>query len=176
MRIKFFKIEFIKQPLLLFLLTSIFTGIFFTRVSKASELSIDITLTPVGSFTATTSKLKGEATKKGDLVMAKDVQIEISTLNSGIELRDEHMKNDYFEVKKFPLAVLKSAKGKNGKFIGVLNVHGVDQKISGTFEESANRIKAEFKTRLSDFKIKKAIYMGVGVKDEVLVKVDLPLK
>ncbi len=151
------------------------SSLFFSLRSFA-EVFIDITLTPVGSFAAKSKSVTGFATRKGDLLIAKDVVLDLSTLDSGIELRDEHMKNDYFEINKYPKAVLKSAKGKNGKFVGLLNIRGVTQKVIGTFTASGKSIQAEFKTRLSDYKIKKAIYMGVGVKDEVTVKAELPLK
>jgi polyisoprenoid-binding protein YceI len=141
-----------------------------------SKVDIEITLTPVGSFTASAPKVKGAASKRGDLVEAKNIELDIGSLNSGIELRDEHMKNDYFETKKYPKATLKSAKGKSGKFVGILSLRGQDKKISGTFKQNGSNIIAEFKTSLSDFNIKKASYMGVGVKNEVTVKVEVPVK
>ncbi len=162
-----FKLVIRKQVSLIFLFLAV-------PLLAFAGVEIDITLTPVGSFVAKTEKLSGTAQKKGDLFSAKDLKIKIDDLNSGIELRDAHMKENYFETKKFPIAVLKSAKGKNGKFVGLLNLHGVDKKVSGTFEVNSSQIDATFKTRMSDFKIKKATYMGVGVKDEVTVKVKLP--
>lgn len=139
-------------------------------------VTIDITLTPVGSFAAKTTSIKGAIDRKGDLLVAQKIEVDLGSLNSGIELRDEHMKKDYFETSKYPVAVLKSAKGKGGKFIGVLNLRQVDSKISGTYEIKDGLVEAKFKTRLSDYKIKKASYMGVGVGDEVSVVVNIPLK
>ena len=146
------------------------------RAAESSQVALDIVLTPVGSFVAKSQAVTGFVSRKGDLLIATKIEVDLATLDSGIELRDKHMIDEYFETKKFPKALLKSAKGKGGKFIGILNIRGVDQKIDGTYEATDKTITAKFITTLSAFKIKKANYMGVGVADEVSVTVTLPVK
>ena len=146
------------------------------EAAESSQVALDIALTPVGSFVAKTQAVTGHVSPKGDLLIATKIEVDLAKLDSGIELRDKHMIDEYFETKKFPKAVLKSAKGKGGKFIGLLNIRGIDQKIDGTYESVGKTIVAKFKTTLSAFKIKKANYMGVGVADEVSVTVTLPVK
>ena len=147
-----------------------------TWAADKGSVAIDIELQPTGSFTAHAETLPGAIEQQKDLLVAKNIVFSIADLSSGIELRDKHMKDEYFEVEKFPKATLKAAKGKKGKFVGILNVHGVDSKVAGTYKVSGNSLTALFKATLSQFKIKKAAYMGVGVTDEVNVTIKLPLK
>jgi hypothetical protein len=83
------------------------------------------------------------------------------------------MTQNYFEVKKFPKAILHEASGKSGFFQGKLEVHGVIHAISGKYQLLNKKMEITFPCKLSDFKIKEANWKGVGVEDEVEVKVEL---
>jgi hypothetical protein len=85
------------------------------------------------------------------------------------------MKKKYFESEKFPEAVLVEAQGKEGLFKGLLRVHGVESPIRGAYRIREGQLETRFKCRLSDFKIKEANYMGIGVEDEVKVSVKIKL-
>jgi len=146
-----------------------------TSLANSGSLSFDIQLSPVGNFTAKAESLSGSVAKKGDEYTAKKIVLKIADLNSGLELRDQHMKDDYFEVASHPTAELLAAKGKNGKFKAKMKIHGVTKVVGGTYEVSGSDLTAKFKTSLSAWKIKKAAYMGVGVLDEVEVVVKLPV-
>src|SRR5262249_53728428 len=65
-----------------------------------------------------------------------EATIDTTTLNSGVEQRDNHLKSaDFLEVDKFPTITFKSTKieitGDNeGKVTGDLTVHGVTRPVT----------------------------------------------
>lgn len=104
----------------------------------------------------------------------------MSELETGIELRDEHMKEKYLEVEKFPEAklVLKNVAGLSaidgngkGSFSGTLTLHGVSRDVSGSYEIEGRKVKASFTTKISDYAINVPSWMGVTVADNVDVTV-----
>ncbi len=80
-------------------------------------------------------------------------------------------------MQKYPEAVLVSAAGKDGKGSGILRLHGKEAKVDGTYSLiSGNKfLKAEFKSKLSQFGINEINYKGVGVDDEFKVEVTVPV-
>jgi len=144
-------------------------------IGFANSLEIAVSLSPAGSFVAKSEqvKIEGELKTGNGAFKARNIAMDINSLTSGIELRDEHMKKKYFEIKKFPKAILSEAQGSGGKFKGKLVVHGVSHLITGEYEMADGSLEAKFKCKLSDFKISEAKYMGVGVEDEVAVSVKL---
>lgn len=134
-------------------------------------------------------KIKGKGDKlTGDLnVMDKKIsgilKFGLDSLKTGIGLRDEHTKEKYLEVAKFPEATLTikdqelPEPGKSGKISGELNLHGVQKNIETFIEvKDANKAQGQFELNLSDFKIEIPKYMGVTVADTVKVTVELELK
>lgn len=69
-----------------------------------------------------------------------------------------------------------TGEGGAGKGKGVISIKGISKEISGTYKIEGQTLKANFKLSLQDFKIEKIKYLGVGVKDEVEVKVEVPVK
>ena len=156
------------------------TGLTISLLSSSAwadgSVEIAVSLSPAGSFTAQSAQVKGQAEKIGaDSYSARDVTLEVSTLKTGIELRDKHMRDKYFEAQKYPKATLKSGKGQDGRFEGALEVHGKTTKVSGDYTVSGHDVVGKFKTKLSDYGISEPRYLGVGVEDEVEVTVKLPV-
>ena len=144
-------------------------------------------LTIGGSFEATTDKVSGEvavvAQESGPLEGA--IVVDLRSLQTGIGMRDRHMRENYLEVAKgpeFERARLENIKvdklsGKS-PFRGTLVLHGERREVTGSVElqpqdGGAYRIQAEFPVRVTDFKIAKPTYLGVGVQEEVQVKIAL---
>ena len=136
-----------------------------------NEVDIKVTLNPAGSFSAksTAVKVEGELQIADKGFRATQIVLPISSLETGLSLRDSHMKNNYFEVARYPKAILIEAQGNGGTFRGKLEVHGVQKEIQGKYRLKQGVLETKFSCRLSDFKIKEAKYMGVGVEDEVTV-------
>jgi len=109
--------------------------------------------------------------------------LNLAKLDTGISLRDDHMKNKYLQVKEHPTAVLtlkdvvlpKNLKGKV-KFQGLLKLHGVEKPVKGVAKikgVKAGKVKilADFKIRFSDFNIELPSFKLVSVGEEIKIKV-----
>ena len=149
------------------------------------EVSIMCPLTVGGSFEAKTSAVTGElAVASGPEEPLKgELAVDLHKLQTGIGLRDRHMKDNYLEVKRgdgFASARLQDIKvdALDGKtsFRGVLMLHGERRQVTGTANIKPNgggyRVEANFPVRISEFQIPDPTYLGVGVKDQVQVRVN----
>jgi polyisoprenoid-binding protein YceI len=126
-------------------------------------------------------KVKGAIKTDKDGKVSGTFDFDLSTLDSGIELRNDHMKNKYLEIKKFPTASLvlnPTVMPKQGYFnwTGSLTLHGVTNKVGGVAFLEGKQIEAKFSIETPDYKIKKATYMGVGLDDKIniVVLIDSP--
>lgn len=149
-----------------------------TSNAQQKSMQAYITLFPAGDFIASTSDITGNAEMvSATEVKAQNIKINLNALKTGLELRDEHAKNKYLEVQKFPEAVLVSASGKNGKGSGILRLHGKEVPVEGTYALLSGNtfLKAEFKSKLSQFGINEINYKGVGVDDEFKVEITVPI-
>jgi len=150
---------------------------------KNGEVSVTCPLTVGGSFEAKTNAVDGEVAVASQAAPLKgELTVDLQTLETGIGLRDRHMKNNYLQVEKgeeFAEARLQDIRVEKleGKttFKGVLTLHGERKEVAGMAELKPNgagyRVDAEFTVRLSDFQIPDPTYLGVGVKDEIQVRV-----
>ncbi len=147
---------------------------------QAPLLRFKVSLSPTGSFIAKSSQLQGSVRASGKGYESGEVSIELMTLKTGIDLRDRHMIQNYFEAAKHPRAVVTGVSAQGGKFKAQLALHGKTRPIEGKYEyrggpTGPNWIEATFTTRLSDFDIEEPSYMGVGVEDEVEVTALVPM-
>ncbi len=158
------------------------------RVERG-QVKVICTMTVGGAFEAKTTALAGTLTPAADASpMEGSLALDLRTLDTGIGLRNDHMRNEYLEVGKGPgyqTAVLSeiSLSGKNpdsvqGRtpFTAMLLLHGVSRPVSGQAEirregDSATHVEASFPVALSDYGITKPQYLGIGVRNDVLVKV-----
>lgn len=141
----------------------------------AQQVTVDVTLNPMGDFKAKTSDVKGVATVKGDEISAQNIVVNMKSLKTGVELRDKHTQK-HLETTKFPEAVLISATGKGGKGKGKIKIRGIEKDIEGTYKIEGKVLKADFKLNIADFEMKDINYMGVGVEDVVVLHVAIPVK
>jgi polyisoprenoid-binding protein YceI len=97
-------------------------------------------------------------------------------VKTGIETRDDHMKNKYLDVKTNPDVkfVLKpwTISEKESDFEGDLTVKGVTKPVKGKAALKAGHFHAVMPVKISDYPIGKVEFNGVGLKDEVTVTVD----
>lgn len=134
-------------------------------------------------------KIRGEAkAPTGSLVMlvGGTLELPLSQLSTGIDLRDKHMKEKYLETDKYPKALLKlkpfalpkleeNSPAVNIPFEGDLTLHGVTNPVKGSADVSYKNkeysIAAQYSLHLSDFKVEIPSYMGIKVADDVTVNV-----
>jgi hypothetical protein len=147
-------------------------------------------MTVGGSFEAKTDSIRGTVTPGAPgAALGGDLSVDLGTLDTGIGLRNDHLRNKYLEVGRgqgFERAVLSGIRlgeadprGFEGKttFTGTFLLHGTTKPIAGQAtirrEGRAVRVEASFPVPVSAFGIEKPQYLGVGVKDRVTVVVSL---
>lgn len=133
------------------------------------------------------SAAKGEFTVRKNSVSGS-ATFDLSSLDTGIALRDQHMKEKYLQVDKYPTAKLTitnmnlpngSGSGKisadNVSFQGTLQLHGVDKPVSGIAKIDGDsqqlKIAANFGIKMSDYGIEVPSFAGITIDDAVDVSV-----
>ena len=116
--------------------------------------------------------VEGNDTKKS--VISMDLQ----KLDTGISLRNKHLRETYLQTDKFPTATLTeidatdiATPGASKPFKGQLELHGKKSPISGTYELKGNQITADFQLDLPEFGVERPAFMGVKIVDKVSVTV-----
>jgi polyisoprenoid-binding protein YceI len=153
------------------------------RVDKA-EVVIVCPLTVGGSFEAKTTAMSGELIARPGDAMTGGLKVNLQSLDTGIGLRDRHMRDNYLEVQKGPeyaTATLEEIRVEKleGKTMmkGMLKLHGQRREVQGTAEirneNGKVRVLAQFPIKVTDFEIAKPSYLGVGVREEIQVKVSM---
>jgi polyisoprenoid-binding protein YceI len=143
-------------------------------------------LTVGGSFEAKTETVSGQVAlgsgQPGALEGA--LSVDLRTLKTGINIRDRHMRDNYLEVEKAPGFETATIEGiqiekLEGKttFNGTLVLHGERKPVSGSAtiarQGDGYSVDAQFPVKVSDFNITKPTYLGVGVQDEIRIKIAL---
>ena len=155
------------------------------------EVRVLCPITVGGSFEAVTTSLSGTVAVAAlrPAVLRGDLTVDLSSVDTGIALRNAHLRDKYLEVGKggaFATALLSDvrldkveASTFHGQtpFTGILLLHGTRHAVSGQadirFEGSAVRVAASFPVHIDNYGIAPPRYLGVGVKNEVQVKVSL---
>ena len=155
------------------------------------EVRVVCPMTVGGSFEAKTSTLTGTLSLAAphNAQFSGDLTVDLKDLDTGIGLRNEHLRNEYLEANKdaaFEHAVLSEIKlgqidpetfqGRTA-FSGTFLLHGVKRAVTGQADVRRDgasvRVDATFTVTIADHAIAKPQYLGVGVKDQVQVKVSL---
>ena len=154
------------------------------------DVKILVPLRPGGAFTATTASMTGTLSLAGEKParLSGEVAVALATIDTGIALRNQHLREKYLEVAKgqgFDHAVVSDIRFKEADgeafqgtsgFTGALLLHGVKHAVEGTAEirhqGHDRRVKAVFSLVMSDHGIDAPMYLGVGVADKLLVTVE----
>lgn len=118
------------------------------------------------------------------------LEIDLNSLDTGMKLRNTHMKEKYLEVETYPKAILRInnqslnpswniAKPalKKQKLKAELEIHGEKKEVDVEYDISKSmQLTAAFEIKITDFKIPIPSFMGVTVADKVQVKINSKLK
>lgn len=149
--------------------------LFISQIANANPgVEVDVQLSPAGSFKAKGS-VKGLVKQRGNVVISNQVIVDMNSLKTGIALRDKHLKQRLM-TDKFPTAKLVKAKGTDGKAKAIISLMGKQHQINTTYTTKGKFLTSSFTMNLASLGIKDVKYMGVGVKDEVVVKVTVPVE
>ena len=164
------------------------------QVSKSGKNLVKfISDAPVENFEGVTQQIDGYIYWEGDSLTRNSelyFEVDLNTLDTGIGLRNRHMRENYLETDKFPLAYYKgkiaSAARKDEKTYrvnthGTMTIHGVEKPLSieGTLIDEGNgtfRIQTAFEVKLSDFQIKIPKLMFFKIDERMQVKLDFQVE
>ncbi len=121
---------------------------------------------------------KGALTVEGSQ-MSGEMIFNLNSLNTGIDMRDEHMKEKYLRVKEHPTSTFKFEKVsiQENSFKGKLTLNGISKDVDakcdtkGIESGSKSDVTCELKVLLSDFNIEIPEYAGIKVANEVNIEV-----
>jgi polyisoprenoid-binding protein YceI len=164
------------------LLTALFT---LNAFGSAKVINSEINFTAVGK--PAFIKASGNMPFKTSTLEVKEnkltgtILVDMNQLNTGIDLRDEHLKSKYLHVEKFPEAKLELSPialvdGLNTTDImATLHFHGTSKKIKIPVElnKMGNKVKVntDFELLLSDFNVELPSFQGITAADKVTLKV-----
>ena len=151
-------------------------------VSEQSSVSFEISNLRVRTVSGTISGMKGKAVFDQNNLQGSsfDICIDPSTIKTGNNKRDKHLKNeDFFDVEKHPAICFSSTKvsrqGKNYEVVGTLNMLGVSKEIKVPFTENNGLLKGKFSLNRFDYGLaansyKSTFMVGKEVKMEIEIK------
>jgi polyisoprenoid-binding protein YceI len=145
---------------------------------------------PLESFGGKTQQVRGEIyldpAALGDSATV-NVEVDLATLETGIGLRDQHMRDNHLETKRFPLAVFRGARivgehparlapgeGVALEIEGLFALHGIERTmrvpVNVVYEVAAGQerlgIECRFLVKLSDYGIPRPQFLALKVADE----------
>ena len=117
------------------------------------------------------------------------LEVNLASLDTGLGLRNRHMRDNYLEVRDFPYASFEATierieETAAGIFRvtaqGVLNIHGVEREVSVPCDVSARqdgyRARCTFNLLLSDFDIKIPKLMFLKLANEVRLELNFAVR
>jgi polyisoprenoid-binding protein YceI len=137
------------------------------------------------NFEGTTSAIEGYISWDSTLTNSSRIEFKVylDSLDTGIGLRNTHMRDKYLETSKYPLAeftgsitnqIKKTNLESEVKVHGTLKIHGVERKqeIFGKIYYYGNlfKIESSFDIFLSDFNIEKPSFLFATVDNKMTLK------
>ncbi len=180
-------------------------GIVSAAAASAGEYHVDTTAArmvkfisdaPLENFDGTTSRIDGFAIIPFDTLQAGTgydsskfyFEVDLNALDTGIGLRNRHMRENYLETGQFPFAqfagrISDAVREADSAFhltiAGGMTIHGVKQPKSAAIlaakEGSRYHVRGQFPVALPDYKIKVPKLMFMKISDTVQVQLDFYL-
>ena len=128
------------------------------------------------------AQMTGNLNRDGNSVTGV-LEIPLESFETGMKVRNDHLKNKVFETSKFDKAkltivTLTLPEGKSGElkdlpFTGKLMLHGVEKDVNGVAslnaQEKTMGFNAELNVKMSDFQMPQPEFMGMTVQDQVKI-------
>ena len=147
---------------------------------------------PMEDFEGVTEKIDGYIFWEGNDLLNKNemyFEVDLNSLDTGIGLRNRHMRENYLETDKYPFThftgkLVKAEQEETGKYNvtaeGTMFIHGVEKPLTveGTMlaTENGYRIQVKFITALSDFNIKIPQLMFFKIDENMKLELDFFVK
>lgn len=163
------------------------------NVDKAKKNSVKfISDAPIEDFEGVTDNIDGYMTFEGEDIANNSAiyfETDLRTIDTGIGLRNRHMRENYLETDKYPMAqykgkITKAVKKPNGEFEvetdGEMTIHGVTRnlKTKGVVIDQGDglKIRTNFPIKLSDYKIGIPQVMFMKINEEMKLELIFHLK
>ena len=167
------------------------------KVDPASSQIQFVSDAPLEKFTGTLSNANGQITVDPNAPSGTkgSVKVDVATIKTGIELRDEHTKNEsWLDAKKFPSAEfvitkvggvdkLKAGEAVEATVDGKFTLHGVTRDVTTKAKvrlvpaedgkPEAIRIVGSFTIKLKDHNVSIPSIVALKVSPDIVVNVDL---
>jgi len=160
-----------------------------TASYKFAEKSGELKALAIGNPSFLKINVKGEgpvgtlSVSGHDQAPSGTLRLNLRALETGISLRDKHLKNKYLQVEKYPEAELslnnltyREASNEELPFKGKLKVKDVAKEVSGTYrfvKSSGDKyqLTAKFSFSLKEYPIGVPSFSGIEVADKVEVEI-----
>ncbi len=152
---------------------------------------------PMESFEGTTDQIVGSVS--ADLAnlaagVMVEVQVDMASMDTGMKLRNKHMRDNHLETDEFPHAVFRAERvlkapsgplvpGSSAEFLlaGTMTLHGITREIeapvSVACDETDGRlslqVSSKFQITLSDYEIKRPKFLVLKLNETQDVEINL---
>ncbi len=165
------------------LLTTVLNAVEF-HVDKKQNNQVKFTSdAPLEEIVGVTNKIDGYVMGESDDMTSNSefyFEVDLASLDTGIGLRNRHMRDEYLETDKYPFAsyggtltsAVQNADGSISiKSRGTFKLHGVEKKIEldGLLVKTEQGYKAssQFSVKLEDYKIERPQLMMMKIGDTI---------
>lgn len=176
------------QILIIFLFVNVFVSAEYHVDKSKDNLVKFISDAPMEDFEGVTDKIDGYIYWEGENFLQNSemyFEVDLNSLDTGIGLRNRHMRENYLETDKFPFThftgkLIKAEKLSEKVYQvtaqGKMFIHGVENEMTVEGEiirqEEGFRIQTNFITPLSDYKIKIPRLMFYKIDENMKVELD----
>jgi polyisoprenoid-binding protein YceI len=178
----------------------------YSSAASAQEFHVDLeaenvvrflSRAPIDQFDGVTDRIDGyvllDRESLNDSVGGADTEfyfeVDLASLDTGIGLRNRHMRDNYLEVERYPYATFGGsinqvvATGSDTLQVtvdGVMSIHGVDRPLGLTCAVTERgrgyRAACSFQILLSDYNIKIPKVMFLKLADEIRLELDFAVE
>ncbi len=143
---------------------------------------------PIEDFEGVTDKIDGYIYWEGDDLIEKStvyLEVDLNSLDTGIGLRNRHMRENYLETDKYPLTyfqgkIISASEDSPGNYSvqveGKIFIHGKEKNLNvkGTLTRDGNgyHIQTNFIVKLSDFEIEIPSIMFYKIDEDMDMQLD----
>lgn len=159
--------------------------------TKAKNVVKFISDAPVEDFEGVTNRIDGYLKHSGSSLNESSelyFEVDLRTLDTGIGLRNRHMREEYLHTDKYPyakfsgsiLSVRDAGSGRTAAVKGTMDIHGVKKTMEVTASlsptSSGMRAKVSFIVKLTDHNIEVPKFMFLKISEDMQLELDMYLK
>lgn len=181
-----------KTSLYILLMSAALWAVEFHVDKEQKNLVKFISDAPVEQIVGVTDKIDGYILWDGDDLTAKSefyFEVDLATLDTGIGLRNRHMRDEYLETDKYPYAsyggkLTEVSTNDDGSLnitsTGTFRLHGVEKKINidGVITKTENGYTASsrFTVKLEDYNIERPQFMLLKIGEVIQLDIQFYAK